>query len=144
MIGYHYTLTKNLDSILSVGLLPQTLSDDDYRYLNAPVDYILPKKGTHVFRKLLTPSQAFLVLAWLALGRDYYNLCLLEVKYKKKDTQQQLSSDSIIFHSNFSVGHDCTKVKLRFDLILEPISPENIKVIKTWDLLDFAKVGKEL
>jgi len=140
MIGYHYTLMKNLGSILSVGLLPQSLSDDDFIYLSGPFNGNFPTEGTHVFRELLAPEDAFLVLAWLALGRNDYNICLLEVKYDEKDTQQSLldNDDTIIFRSIFSVG-DNRKVLLRFDLILESVPPENIKVVKTWDLLNYAK-----
>ncbi len=140
MTGYHYTLVKHLDSILELGLLLHPLSDDDYARLSTPFGANFPTNGIHVFREKLSPEHAFLILAWLALGRDNYDLCLLEVVYYGKDTQQRLANhdETVILRSTFSVFNSCTEIKLRFDLILEPVPPENIRLLKTWDLCDFA------
>ncbi|KKN17636.1 hypothetical protein LCGC14_0963880 [marine sediment metagenome] len=136
MLGYHYTLVKNLNSILSVGLLPKPLTDEDITGLSV-LYFNLPTEGTHVFLEFHT-EYAFMLLAWVALGKNDHNVCLLQVEYDEKDTQQGLSDDDIIFRSTFSVGVNDTPVKLRFDLIFGTIPPENIKVVKTWNLLDYA------
>ena len=144
MTGYHYTLVKHLDSILEIGLQPHSLSDDDYANLSKPFGADFPTEGIHVFREKLTPRHAFLVMAWLALGRDDYNICLLQVEYDEKDTQQRLAEEddeTVTFHSNFSIRDDGVKEKLRFDLIFESVPPENIKLLKTWRLLDYADHG---
>ncbi|KKL75994.1 hypothetical protein LCGC14_2049360 [marine sediment metagenome] len=136
MIGYHYTLVKNLDSILSIGLLLRPLTADNYKSFSEPFYVDFPTEGIYVFRKKLTGIQAYLILAWLSLGRNDYNICLLEVKYNKEDTQQRFSDDTVIFHDTFSVIDGGVEERIRFDLILEPVPPENIKVVKTWNLLE--------
>ncbi len=143
MIGYHYTFMKNLGNILSVGLLPQPLTADNYKSYSASFNGDFPTEGTHVFRKKLTDVQTYLILVWLSLGRNNYDICLLEVKYNEKDTQQRLSNDKVILHDTFSITERGVKERIRFDLILEPVPPENIKVVKTWDLLELCSSIKD-
>lgn len=143
MIGYHYTLVKNLPSIMECGLLPQPLSDEDYASLGASFGPDFPIDGVHVFREILPPKRTFIIMAWLALGRDNYEICLLQVKYDEKDTQQGLGDDGdeVRFRSSFGDTDNGGAVAfLRFDLIFEPVPPENIKLLKTWNLLNYARI----
>ena len=138
MIGYHYTTKEAWEQIKYEGMLPATMNEHEWNSY-AALAKGLPRKAIWVWQKTLSDKDTWIVTATLSCTHNSFNIVLLEVEYEPEDAgsivhYQQDDSGLYVFKCNFSLGKLETPM-LPIELLINPISPDNIELIWETDLL---------
>lgn len=137
MIGYHYTTREAYESIKVNGLIPEPISPREYKNYKECLPN-LPKKAVWVWTKALNDLHSWVVVTSLAAVKASLNVVLLKVNYQARDAASIIYNEKLDEHTylkcSFTAGALSTGSQL-IELLVHPISPENIELIWESDLL---------
>lgn len=76
----------------------------------------------------------------MAFELDTKQICLLAVEYEEDQAASIIASrgiDTIKLSFKLTVGECIECYKEPIELLIEPVSPEKVKLLKTWNLEDW-------
>jgi hypothetical protein len=138
MRGYHYTTRQVWETFIAhEGLTVAPIRAHELERFREDMPDC-QEMGIWVWKQLLTPRQAWIVLALLSVIHCDWDLVLLEVEYDEADTmvgQNPMPGDDTVKQTcNFS-AHNLETGDLPIDIIVEPVPVERITKIWEHDLL---------
>jgi len=135
MIGYHYTTQKAYQDIQLEGLYPSILRKYEYDKFHEIMPE-LQREAIWLWKEKLSRINAWIVTAALAVDHDSFDLVLLKIEYGEGDAVSMIhaNGDTINLKCNFS-ANSLTTGSLPIELLVGPVSPENIELIWEGDLL---------
>lgn len=150
MIGYHYTTWEAYQKIRETGLQLSELEERHKLKLFMIVEYV--KDGCiWVYPEYMQGRELIGMVFYAGIRHDSHRLVCLEVDYpewhsvsclvRRKYEDDPDIDDANLNHDLFGAGSFGHVLK-RFDLITEPVSPEQIHLVGEWNLLDMIQQGE--
>lgn len=137
MTGWHYTTREAWESIQQQGLIPSRITDAEYEAFWQLVS--LPRDVVWVWKRRLTPEEAWASTAILANHAGSTDLVLLEIEYDESIAASHVCKkhpdDIVKLTVRFSMG-DYQFRQMPIELLLETVPPKSIKKIWEADLLE--------
>lgn len=136
MIGYHYTAKKLWRQIEKQGLKPYQIRHPELRrYFRFGV------KGIWIWNEKLSGIGEVGSILWQVTTKDDHRVVKLKVEYEERDVLKKRGRWVELYH-NGHIGvwnyHDGTQTS---HIIISPIPPERIELVKEYNLLDLVKNG---
>lgn len=140
--GYHYTSFDRWVKIEKKGLIPYAINKIElWPYLDG-----YPAKGVWVWKHRMKGESHVGSILWQVATKAATKIVLLEVNYNPEDIL--CGSDGVIltlYHKgSIENWHYHTKKESESSVIVtKPIPPENIKLLKVYDLVELLKAPTE-
>ena len=149
MLGYHYTTYETYQKIKETGLQLSSLAkrhrDWDWEILG-----LVSEGCIWVYPRCMVGRELIGQLFYVAVNHNSHHLVCLEVNYAEwESVSRRLIRRYNSSTNDVRLKHDLTGVKLfghtqkHFDLVIEPIAPEQIRLVGEWDLLDLIGIDTE-
>ena len=146
MIGYHYTTWEAYQLIRETGL---QLSELEERHkLKFPMIVEFVEDGCiWVYPRLMEGREQVGMVLYAGVRHGSHHLVCLEVDYPEWHSAscfvcRKFVDDTVnMSHDLFGAG-PFNHTRKRFDLITEPVSPDQIQVVGEWDLVSLIQQGE--
>lgn len=137
MIGYHYTAKRLYSRIKKEGLKLYPITHYELaEYFPSGVD------GIWIWNRKLRGKAELGSVMWQVATKADYQVVKLEVKYEKKNALRY-HGKLILLHHGGNIGNwQYHSYRETSHIIIIPIPPENIEMVKEYNLLDLLKEGE--
>lgn len=146
MIGFHYTTWEAYQLIQETGLHLAPLPKRHEEKCSAMLEFI--EDGCiWVYPELMQGLQQVGQVFFVAIRHDRHHIVCLEVDYPELHSARYLveqkhgDDDVHVTHDLFGAGL-FNHSKKRFDLITEPVPPDQIQMVGEWNLLKLIQQGE--
>lgn len=151
MIGYHYTTWEAYQYIRAQGLQLLPL-EERHRHGCQEVLHLVENGCIWVYPEYMQDRKLAGMIVYIACRHDSNRIVCLEVEYPEVWSAIWLASAEFEDDTHVVLRHtlDLSVVDKPapfghtgepFDLIIEPVSAKDIRIVGKWDLLEFAKAG---
>ena len=135
MIGYHYTAKKLWQKIKKEGLKPYQIHHCELlRYFDR-VD------GIWIWNRKLSGAGEVGSILWQATTKDDHRVVKLKVEYEWKSLLRHKGRRVRLHHTGHIGDWNYHKGNQTSYIVTIPIPPENIELVKEYNLLDLVKNG---
>ena len=150
MIGYHYTTWKAYQLIRETGLQLAKLPDH-HRDLSREVSEFIEDGCIWVYPVLMQGLQQVGQVFYVAIRHDSHHVVCLAVDYPEwhsaeklayREYEDDLDVDAVNLNRDLTGAGLFNHTRRRFDLITQPVAPDQIQVVGEWNLLDMIQQGE--
>ena len=146
MIGFHYTTWEAYQLIQETGLHLSPLPKQHEEKCSAMLEFI--EDGcVWVYPERMCGSQQVGQVFFVAIRHDCHHIVCLEVDYPEWHSathlvEQKYENDGVhVTHDLFGAG-PFNHTRKRFDLITQPVPPEQIQMVGEWNLPELIQQGE--
>ena len=139
MLGYHFTTLEAYETIAKKGLILSPIGTQHHEGFH-DVMHLLQNGAIWIYKRPQKDTALLAMIIYVACEYNTKKVCLLEIEYEKSQSAGNIASLRDIIHLYHTLtlgfwGH----VKEPIELLIKPMPPEKIKLLRTWNLEDWLK-----
>jgi len=144
VIAYHYTTWEAYQKIKKGGLKLSPLEERHRQTCWEVVEFI--KDGCiWVYPEFMRGRELIGMIVYAAFRHDSHRSVCLEVDYAEWESAKRLAkkhykAEAVNLTHNLDAG-PFGHFRKPFDLVTKPVPPECIRLVGSWNILEFAKAG---
>lgn len=136
MLGYHFTTLEAYEAIAKEGLVLAPVSQVHHEDFH-DVMHLLKDGAIWIYKHPQKDVSLLAMIFYVAFELDTRQICLLKVEYEEDQAASIIASrgsNIVKLYHTLTVGEYSGHYKEPIELLIEPVSPEKVKLLKTWNL----------